>query len=218
MIGIYKITSPSKRVYIGQSINIEGRFAQYKLMNCHKQVRLFNSFKKYGIDSHKFEIIIECEESQLNDLERYYQDLYHVISSKGLNCKLTKSSDRSGAYSEELKDKFRGINNGFFGKKHTEETRAKLRLLNRREVSDETKEKLRQKNLNKVLSEDHKRKIGEANRSIRIKKGLKKVIHIETEVIYDSAKDASEKLNLNFSTMRYYLSNANKRYTPFQYL
>jgi hypothetical protein len=29
-IGIYKITSPTKRVYIGQSVNIERRFNTYE--------------------------------------------------------------------------------------------------------------------------------------------------------------------------------------------
>lgn len=30
MIGIYKITSPSNRIYIGQSIDIEARWKSYK--------------------------------------------------------------------------------------------------------------------------------------------------------------------------------------------
>jgi len=34
MIGIYKITSPSNKVYIGQSINIEKRFKSYKRYDC----------------------------------------------------------------------------------------------------------------------------------------------------------------------------------------
>ena len=35
MVGIYKITSPSGRVYVGQSTNIEKRFAEYRgLRNC----------------------------------------------------------------------------------------------------------------------------------------------------------------------------------------
>ena len=87
MIGIYKITSPSKRVYIGQSINIEKRFAGYsKISNCNNQTKLYNPFKKYGVENHSFEVIIECKESQLNELERYYQDLYNAIHPKhGLN-------------------------------------------------------------------------------------------------------------------------------------
>lgn len=105
MIGIYKITSPSKRIYIGQSINIEKRFKHYKRLSCKKQVILYSSFLKYGVDKHKFEILCECEISELNDKERYYQDLYSVITKNGLNCILTKSSDRSGNISELTKIK-----------------------------------------------------------------------------------------------------------------
>jgi predicted GIY-YIG superfamily endonuclease len=37
-IGIYKITSPSNKIYIGQSINIERRIKQYKLL---KEIKKF---------------------------------------------------------------------------------------------------------------------------------------------------------------------------------
>ena len=39
MIGIYKITSPTKRIYIGQSINIEKRFKSYEKLNCKSSDR-----------------------------------------------------------------------------------------------------------------------------------------------------------------------------------
>jgi len=101
MIGIYKITSPSKKIYIGQSVNIEKRFKQYKLGNCKRQKKLYNSFKKYGAENHVFTVIIECEIIELNDKERYYQDLYSVLEITGLNCLLTNASDRSGKLSKE---------------------------------------------------------------------------------------------------------------------
>lgn len=106
MIGIYKITSPTKKVYIGQSNNIEKRFYSYsKLHNCKSQIRLYRSLSKHGVNNHKFEIIEECLETELNDKERYYQDLYSVIGANGMNCKLTNTSDRSGKMSEETKIK-----------------------------------------------------------------------------------------------------------------
>jgi group I intron endonuclease len=99
MIGIYKITSPTGRIYIGQSINIEARFYVYKKKHCKKQPALFNSLSKHGVDNHFFEVIEECEISALNERERYYQDLFFVIE-KGLNCKLTKTNDKSGYISQ----------------------------------------------------------------------------------------------------------------------
>jgi group I intron endonuclease len=109
MIGIYKITSPSGKVYIGQSINIKRRFKNYKrLSDCKKQTALYASFLKYGVENHNFEIVTECTIEELNNLERYYQDLYDVTNSKiGLNCVLTASDNRSGRLSEDTIEKNR---------------------------------------------------------------------------------------------------------------
>lgn len=103
MIGIYKITSPTNKIYIGQSVNIEKRFNDYrKLRNVNEQPKLFNSLIKYGSENHLFEVIVECIISELNDKERYYQELFNCIDS-GLNCVLTNCSDRSGYLSDETK-------------------------------------------------------------------------------------------------------------------
>ena len=101
IIGIYKITSPSGRIYIGQSINIEKRFNSYYRLYCKTQPRLYLSLKKYGVDKHIFEIIEECLEKEINERERYWQDYYKVCSKGGLNCKLTKTNDKFGKLSEE---------------------------------------------------------------------------------------------------------------------
>lgn len=87
MIGIYKITSPEGKVYIGQSRNIKKRFAQYKsIKSSRSQTGLHASFKKHGISGHSFEVICECSPNELNTLERFYQEEYKVIDdSKGLN-------------------------------------------------------------------------------------------------------------------------------------
>ena len=46
--GIYKITNPNGKVYIGQSIDIDKRWNKYKVKNCKPQIRLYNSLNKYG--------------------------------------------------------------------------------------------------------------------------------------------------------------------------
>ena len=135
MIGIYKITSPNKNIYIGQSINIEKRFCDYKkLNNCKGQTALYRSFLKHGVKKHKFEVLCECKENELNELERYYQDLYSAIGKNGLNCRLTASNERSGKLSEETKQKLsnsrKGELNVMYGKKHT--INSKLKMSNSR--------------------------------------------------------------------------------------
>jgi len=107
MIGIYKITNPNGKIYIGQSINIEKRIIRYKnLYDCKNQSKLYNSFIKYGIINHNFDIVEECEISELNIRERYYQDYYNVLN-KGLNLKLTNLTDNNGPLSEETKLKIK---------------------------------------------------------------------------------------------------------------
>lgn len=102
MIGIYKITNPNGKVYIGQSIDIEHRFYEYKsTSNCKTQPLLFNSLKKYGASNHIFELLEECSVDVLNERERHYQDYYNVLSKNGLNCKLTTTNDKSGKNSLE---------------------------------------------------------------------------------------------------------------------
>jgi hypothetical protein len=149
MIGIYKITSPSDRIYIGQSINIERRFNQYKRMqNVSEQKGLYNSFKKHGVYNHEFIILEICDIENLNKQERYWQDYYNVINN-GLNCVLTNTSELKRVFSEEtrlkmsisakkkffseshrknigLSSKRKNLKLSFKGFKHTEETKKKL--------------------------------------------------------------------------------------------
>ena len=95
MIGIYKITSPSNKVYIGQSIDVENRLKRYKYFVSKKQTRLYYSILKYGYDNHTYEVVEECKVEELNERERYWQDFYDCLNN-GLNCRLTTTKDISG--------------------------------------------------------------------------------------------------------------------------
>jgi hypothetical protein len=102
--GIYKIVSPTNRIYVGQSNDIKRRIlTYYEPKGGQSQVRLKASFNKHGIDLHTFTLLEECEESLLNVRERYWQEYYDVLSKKGLNCKMTTTLDKSGALSEKTK-------------------------------------------------------------------------------------------------------------------
>jgi len=135
--GIYKITSPSGKIYIGESLHIERRWEDYKYSKAKGQPRLRNSFSKYGVNNHTFEIIEKCEFDDLLCRERYWQDEFDVIGKDGLNCVLQKCGDKKRVvddetmvkirdslkgrvFSEEHKSKIsealKGENNGMFGK------------------------------------------------------------------------------------------------------
>jgi len=114
MIGIYKITSPSNKIYIGQSINIEKRFNQYKWSKAKSQPILHRSFLKYGVDKHIFEIVCECRKTELHDLETYYQRLYCVVNSNGLNCFINNESSVIKVILKKEKYKKEEILNNFY--------------------------------------------------------------------------------------------------------
>jgi hypothetical protein len=48
MVGIYKISNPNGRIYIGQSTNIELRWGKYSKLHCKDQPSLYLSLKKHG--------------------------------------------------------------------------------------------------------------------------------------------------------------------------
>jgi len=122
LTGIYKITSPSEKIYIGQSVNIRERWRQYKYLNCKGQIGLYNSFLKYGIDRHKFDIICICETEKLNELEKYYIDLFQTFNTKyGLN--LRDGGGNNGILSDETKRK---ISESESGKIIPEDVRKKI--------------------------------------------------------------------------------------------
>jgi len=127
--GIYKITSPTRNIYVGQSVFIHKRLLKYKSLQCISQPRLYNSLKKYGFDNHTIEILEECDRKDLNDRERYYQDLYNCVKDKGLNCELTNNINNSKELSKETKLK---ISRAHIGKEHTDIAKLNMSIAQRK--------------------------------------------------------------------------------------
>lgn len=100
-VGIYKIISPSGKIYIGQSKNIQKRFKGYIKSHCFQQPKLHNSFNKYGSENHIFEIIEICVESELDKKEIYWINKFNTVL-EGLNC---KEGGSYGKQSDETKYK-----------------------------------------------------------------------------------------------------------------
>lgn len=121
--GIYKITSPSGKVYIGQSIDIKKRLRAYRYPEqVIKQRKLYNSLNKYGYEKHKFEIVMQCDIEKLDEMEIFYIDAYNTFNTKhGLNCNHGGLSQ--AIHSEETK---RRRSESLKGKKVSEETRKRL--------------------------------------------------------------------------------------------
>lgn len=137
MTGIYIITSPTNKVYIGQSWALEQRLEQYKKLDCLKQRKIYASLKKHGVNTHKFEVILELREdisqTDLDTWEEYFYELYRA-NHELLNIRFPGSRGRHSEETRQLFSKINKIrfskpeNNVFFGKKHSEESRRKMSL------------------------------------------------------------------------------------------
>lgn len=219
MIGIYKVTSPTGRIYIGQSININNRFKQYiSLKNCKSQIKLYRSFLKHGVKSHYFETIEICGIEILNERERYWQDYYKVLNG-GLNCILVNGNNIKGKFSKEtrlniskaLKGKCSGNKNPFYGKKHTKDVCEKISVSNSlRIVSKETRTKMSDARKNIIFSESHKKNI--SNSLIGKKRPndvvckyslnrMKTYLDCQTGVYYRGLNEVSNIYNIPVSTL-----------------
>ena len=200
MVGIYKITSPSGKIYIGQSVNILSRISKYKNAKCITQPIILKSILKYGWENHLFEIVLECDKSELNEKERYYQELFNCIGKNGLNCMLTNTSTKTGKARQETIDKLKG-------RKLPESTRQKMRD---RKTSDETKLKLSIASTGRIVSKETRDKISDSNKGKKrtkeyIDKMKQRVVSDETKLKLSKAnigKKASDETKLKISIAR----------------
>jgi group I intron endonuclease len=141
--GIYKITSPSNKIYIGQAVDVVARWANHKydIGYIKRKSKIKNSFIKYGFNAHKFEIIHECGVGQLNELEKYYIDLFQTFNSKfGLNLKdggnrPIHSEESRIKMGESQRERFKKEYSWNKGKAFSEEVRTKISMSNRGKVA-----------------------------------------------------------------------------------
>jgi group I intron endonuclease len=108
---IYKITSPSGKIYIGKTFYISSRKANYKKYRCKGQRILYNSLLKYGWDNHLFEIVKEgiFTDEELSKLESHYIIHYNTFKSWnpniGMNLTLGGDGCRIVHHTDETKKK-----------------------------------------------------------------------------------------------------------------
>lgn len=189
-LGIYKVISPSGRIYVGQSWNILRRFEQYSRVNaCKSQNILYNSLVKYGSQAHTFKILHELPEditqSVLDTYEQVYIDSYKEV---GLNLMNIREAGSRGKHSEETKKKI-----------------ALSKIGNKvnigRITSDETKLKQR-------IS-----KLGKSHPNMGIY-NIKKISQLSIEGIwiedFDSISEASNKLGIKRKSISECVNGRNK--------
>lgn len=192
MIGIYKVTNPKGKVYIGQSWNIETRSAYYRTSHCKNQRKLYHSIIKYGWAAHTFDTIhllpTDVTQEVLNQYEIFYWQQHIDCGFEMLNIREPGSR---GRISEETKKKWKNRvspNKGKIGpldpkwgkKWSAEKTERRLQTRKQSGVDSIVSQKMK----GRVKSEEHQTKITEA---------LKKpIMHVESGIIYPSRKAAAE--------------------------
>lgn len=193
--GIYKITSPRGKVYIGEAKSIRDRFLYYLNPNrIIKQRKIYNSLIKYGVDIHKFEIKEFCDIKFLLERERFWQEYYNSVEF-GLNCHYSSTTDKKKIHSEETKYlmslKSQGINNGFYGKKHSPESLMK--------ISNSSSGENNNNFGSKYKSDEYLKKQSESNSKKPIK-----IIDCETGNIhiFQNSKEAAEFIGCGSSLIR----------------
>lgn len=211
MIGIYKITNPTGRVYIGQSVNLKKRRREYsRLQSCKTQTRLYRSLLKYGFSEHIFEVIEECNVEDLNTRERHWQDFYDVVGPSGLNLRLTQTDDKSGHCSQETANRIGDGNRGKKKPPRTEEHRKHLsEALQGNNPSELTRQKFREIRMGKTGTESWK---GANNPSARA------VQDIETGQVYETVRAAAKAIEVKPGTLQAWLSGRSPNKSTMEFL
>ena len=130
---IYKLTSPSGKIYIGQTKCFNDRMKRYR-------GGFFNPYMKKSVDKYGLEsIMVEILEKNiplenLDKREQFYLDTLQPFDENGYNiCKEASTTRGRKRPKEELVgiSEYRktrvGELNSFYGKKHSEETKQKQR-------------------------------------------------------------------------------------------
>lgn len=161
MTGIYKITSPSGKVYIGQSWDIPNRWRQYRNGETKNQRLLNRSFKKHGIKSHKFEVIHQLP----IDVTQYILDIYEILYMESYGVAITLLNiKRGGSRGKHSAETRKIMSELATGKTHTEETKQKIRDAKKGVLTSEKAAEMAKLRKGIPLTEQHRRNISEAQK------------------------------------------------------
>ena len=176
---VYKITNLiNERIYVGvhkvSDIQVDDGY-----MGSGKAIRL--AIKKYGLENFKKEILVSFEDAEAAYLaesivvdEEFIarSDTYNIVLGGGNGTGSGRNNPRYGTHhSEKTKDKMSaaqlGEKNHRYGKQNSTETRKKLSdALSGRVLSEEHRQKISDANKGKKcgrqLSEEHRQKISDA--------------------------------------------------------
>lgn len=146
--GIYVIKGPEGKLYIGSSQEIDQRWYQHRYLltnDKHHSDYLQNAWNLHGEQAFQFEVLEECSIEELIKREQYWIDLHKCVVPNGYNMLPNAGSNT--------------------GWRHTEEAKLKISEASKnRIVSEEVREKHRQRLLEHPMSLEGRQKQAEAIR------------------------------------------------------
>jgi len=180
MYKVYLITNiENKKQYVGiTKFSLEERFSQHIKIG----FLLTEAIQKYGHQKFSIELIEEVESAErVYELEQYYIKQYDTKVPNGYN--LTDGGDgifgweASEEYRQECSERVKQLHKekkvGMYGKTHSEETKKKMSISAKgnknclgRNLSEESKQKIREKHIGKFVSEETKKKISQNHHDI----------------------------------------------------
>jgi group I intron endonuclease len=145
---LYRLTSPSGKVYIGITKNVRKRWLEHShAARCGSKCALHHAIRKYGFESFKKEVLVKSYFNYIKDLEIKAIEMYSTMIPHGYN--MTAGGD------------------GTIGYVFTKEDRQRKSLaLKGRVFSDELKRKLSFAHKGKKMPEEQKQKIRATLKSI----------------------------------------------------
>jgi group I intron endonuclease len=167
--GIYKIESPTGKIYIGQSVDIYNRWRQYRQFESTLTQRiLFHSFKKHGQSNHSFSIVCELpmdvSPSILCSYEQFFIDQFRAAGYEMMNI---RDAGNRGKHSEHTK---RLMSEKQKGRKQSPEAILKMSQAKKGKVGPRLGAKLTPEQIERMKgskgfkhSEETKRKISQNN-------------------------------------------------------
>lgn len=160
--GIYKITnSVNGKFYIGSSTHVMMRLSSHRTSlraKKHQNIHLQRAFNKDGMDAFSFELLEECNEAALLEREQYFIDSMKCLDpSVGYNIAPKAQCPPSAKGRVKSLESRRKLSISLTGRKMPKEAIDKMRIR-----AIEWWKKIPPNQRKK--SEDHRRKIGEANK------------------------------------------------------
>ena len=130
---IYKLTSPSGKIYIGQTKCFQDRMQRYRCGKFNKYMK--RAVDKYGLENIKLEILEkDVPLEKLDEREQFYFDTLQPFGDSGYNiCTEAGTTRGRKRPPEEMQGSIDYVTgrfgelNHFYGKKHSEETKQKQR-------------------------------------------------------------------------------------------